>query len=330
MVLIVECESCRSRFRVKKSLLGGTFAIRFRCRTCDGFIVVRNPDMRKIGEVPSPVPSPSPVSPEVSGAPATDPEPDRPAIGIAPTGTSVRIEGAVPLKPAKPDPPVPEVLRVDDLVPFSPGDAVSPGRKITRNTAPGERVATGPRSTIFKRRASVIGAISFIAGLGILLLVGAASYFGPSNHWGEVPAKKSSLTGSSSAALADSKPAYDVRSEDSYILPKTSAGKLFVITGTVKNVGNAWSRGIRIHATLFGKDNQVLMEQTSIAGNMIDKFSLTHTMRIAIEGSLSGHYPEGRGNRDVSPGDSLPFMVVCFEPPGEVESYEVLATNADL
>jgi hypothetical protein len=144
------------------------------------------------------------------------------------------------------------------------------------------------------------------------------------------PAKKPAVPHSPNAASATAKPVFEVQNLDAYILPKTSAGKLFVITGTVKNVGKVPSRGILVRATLFGKDNQVLMEQTSIAGNMIDKFSLAHTMRIAIEGSLSGHYTEGSGNRDVSPGNSLPFMVVCFDPPGVVESYEVLATNAEL
>jgi predicted Zn finger-like uncharacterized protein len=319
MVLVVECESCHSRFRVKKSLLGGTFAIRFRCRTCGGFIVARNPDMPKIGEVPSPVPSPTPVSPEVPGAPATDREPDRP-------------EGAVPFEPAKSDPPVPEVPRIDDLVPFSPVEDASRDRVRTANAAPEKRVATGTRSTAIRKREWAIGVFSFFAGLGILLLLASGAYYlGAFNPWGLSPAKKPAVPHSPNAASATAKPVFEVQNLDAYIPREALAGNLFVITGTVKNVGNASSRGIRIQATLFGKDNQVLIEQTALAGNSIDKFALPHLMRAAIEGHMAAARTEaGTGYHDIPPGNSLPFTVVCFDPPGVVESYEVLATNAEL
>ena len=79
MVMVVECESCHSRFRVKKSLLDSAFAIRFRCRTCDGFIVVRNPEMRKITPTPSTILPASTDALEVSTSPSMHPEPEMPS-----------------------------------------------------------------------------------------------------------------------------------------------------------------------------------------------------------------------------------------------------------
>jgi predicted Zn finger-like uncharacterized protein len=43
MTMVVECESCRSRFRLKKSLLKESNEVLFRCRKCGGSIMVRNP-----------------------------------------------------------------------------------------------------------------------------------------------------------------------------------------------------------------------------------------------------------------------------------------------
>ena len=43
MAMVVECESCRSRFRLNESLLKESKAVRFRCRKCGGSIMVRNP-----------------------------------------------------------------------------------------------------------------------------------------------------------------------------------------------------------------------------------------------------------------------------------------------
>ena len=43
MTMVVECESCRSRFRLKKALLKESNEVRFRCRKCGGSIMVWNP-----------------------------------------------------------------------------------------------------------------------------------------------------------------------------------------------------------------------------------------------------------------------------------------------
>jgi len=44
MVMVIECEDCRSRFRLAKSLFKDSRAIRVRCRKCGGYIIVEYPD----------------------------------------------------------------------------------------------------------------------------------------------------------------------------------------------------------------------------------------------------------------------------------------------
>ncbi len=351
MVIVVECDSCHSRFRVKKSLLDGAFAIRFRCRSCDGYIVVRNPEMRKIAPVPSPAPSPPPTSTEVPAAPATHPGPEMEA-AAAPAPPDAYIEPEMPAVASNPAPTVaggepeassvgnesvfpgeagPGVTRLEDLVPFVPEGEVRTNRDTVSGAGAVKHVAKKKRSTAGRIRAWATGVFALFAGIGILLLLASVAYnIGVFNPWGKSPAKRPSLRGGADAA-ASAKPEFEVRKVDAYIPVRAIAGNLFVVTGTVKNVGNASSRGIRIQATLFGKDNQVLIKQASLAGNYIDKLTIPHMMRAAIEAYLTAaRYEVGTGNYDIPPGSSLPFVVVFFDPPGKVESYKVLATNAEL
>ena len=314
MLMVVECDSCHSRFRVKKTLLEGAFAIRFRCRSCGGIIVVRNPEMRKIAAVPSPTPPLPSVPPEAPAAPAAPPEPVIPAIAD---------------KPAAPAAAVTVTARLENLVPYPPEDEARAGGGGIGRTVAVNRVATATRSTTFKKTAWVIGILLFLAGVGILLFASGAFHFGDSNPEGGSPGRKSSLPGSSGAARASSRPVYDVQKLDSYMLREAIAGNLFVITGTVRNVGKSPSRGIRLRATLFGKDDKVLMEQASIAGNYLDKGTLPYMTRPAIDLHLAERSEEGTGNRDIPPGTSLSFVVVCFDPPEKVEKFKVLAADAD-
>ncbi|MBP2676026.1 MAG: putative ATPase [Deltaproteobacteria bacterium] len=113
-------------------------------------------------------------------------------------------------------------------------------------------------------------------------------------------------------------------------LKKQDTGEsLYVIKGTVTNVGEAASDGIRIRATLLGKDNQVIVQNEAYAGNLIDESLMAHMNRVRIEGFLGMRYGEGNSNRTIPVGMSLPFMVVFFDPPEGVESFTVKAVNVD-
>jgi hypothetical protein len=327
MVMVVECESCRSRFRVKKSLLVGTHAIRFRCRACGGFIVVRNPDMPKITEIPAAPPAhPWPVEPSIAVKPSppekyTDPERPPGTVKTAPPDSYVEPEG--PPVAGDPSAPAGEAVsifdRLEDFVPVVHTAEERFGQDAVGEAGGGKRDATDIRFLAERKRAWAIGVFRLFALLGILLLLASGAYYiGAFNPW------------SSKAASAQAKPVFDLQNLEAYIPREAVAGNLFVISGTVRNVGNAPSRGIRIQATLFGNDNQVLMRQESLAGNRIEKTALSSLTRAAIEGQLAAVRPgTGTGNQDVPPGSFLPFTVVCFDPPGVVESYEVLATISD-
>ncbi len=118
---------------------------------------------------------------------------------------------------------------------------------------------------------------------------------------------------------------FDLKNLKGHLNEQATGERLYVIKGTVTNVGETLSRGIRIQATLLGKDNQAVMQNESFAGNLIDESLMSHMNRVRIEGFLGMRYGEGDVNRDIPVGRSLPFMVVFFDPPEEIQSFTVKA-----
>ena len=163
----------------------------------------------------------------------------------------------------------------------------------------------------------------------ILLLAGGAFFFRDTRPAQELLRKFFPPSGSGNTGSAVEKPAYEIRDMKSSYAKTFIGGNLFVIQGTVANVGKGPSRGIRVQATLLGKDNQALVNNTVFAANLADNTMLRHANRALIEGSLGVRYGEGNVNRDIPAGKSLPFMVVFFDPPGQIEYFTVKALDVE-
>jgi hypothetical protein len=228
-----------------------------------------------------------------------------------------------------PDIPGGKALRVEDLFFHTSaveGDRIPGGGDygpiVIRS--PGRRRNRPPRRPLYRRPLFLAVAIS------ILLLAGGVLYFETTDPGQELLGKWFPSWGSApKASAAAARPAYDVREMKSTAHEKAVAGNLFVVSGTVVNVGKGTSRGIQMRATLLGEDNQVLMENSSLAGNLIYEPTLRHMNRKPIEVYLKmEHRAEGE-RRDILPGKSLPFLVVFFDPPGKIGSFAVHAVDAD-
>jgi hypothetical protein len=186
-----------------------------------------------------------------------------------------------------------------------------------------------------KRRGPSMPTIFLLVVPGILLLAGGAFFFRDTKPAQELlrrffpPSGPANTASPVSTASAVEKPAYEIRAMESSYAEAFIGGNLFVIQGTVANVGKGPSPGIRVHATLLGKDNQALVDSTVFAGNLVDNTMLRHANRAAIEGFLGLRYGVRDVNRDIPAGTSLPFMVVFFDPPGQIESFTVKALDAE-
>ena len=232
-----------------------------------------------------------------------------------------------PTPKAAPDPPeIPGrmALRLEDL--FIHPSAVEGGRipgggdygpKVIRPPGPGWKPP--PRRPLYRRPLFLAAAIS------ILLLAGGTFYFVDGNSG----RKSTDSVIPSRARSTPENSVFDVVNVKGFLIRKPSGEPFYVVKGTVTNIGKALSSGIRIEATLLGKDNQAIVKNGSFAGNVIDESLIPHMNRVRIEGFLGMRHGEGDVNRDIPAGKTLPFMVVFFDPPEGVESFRVKAIDAD-
>jgi len=171
----------------------------------------------------------------------------------------------------------------------------------------------------YRRPFFVVSAISFLLGTG------GAFYFVDGNSGRTSP-------GNVLPARARSVPenaVFDVGNLKGNLNRQASGAPLYVVKGTVTNVGKGMSSGIRIEATLLGRDNQAIVKNGAFAGNVIDESLISHMTRVRIEGFLGMRHGDGDVNRNIPAGKTLPFMVVFFDPPEGVESFRVKAIDAD-
>jgi predicted Zn finger-like uncharacterized protein len=374
MVMVIECESCQSRYRLDKALFKESKAIRVRCRKCGGFIVVANPESSvAVAEAPPPPPQPPAAPPSLSG---TGPEPP-----VVPVGAP---KAEPPPLPEETSRAMDELLRQIDDAPWrppapggppdlfgpSPGDA-SGGKAAPRDRAepyplppdgsealasaledlfanPPPAEAAAPQRDSF-RDADLLNAAGqmpppkvtsrrppytrplflVVAVLWLLLLAGAAFLFGPAGSGKWTLGKALSPPGWAPSENAAARTAYRVRDVTWFTDNAFDGGTLFAVTGTVTNVGPAARDGIRIRATLMGKDNQALSEKEVYAGNRLDNTTLRHTKRDVVDAFLTRPPKDGAVNRQIPSGETLSFIVVFFDPPQKIESVLVRPIPAE-
>jgi hypothetical protein len=169
----------------------------------------------------------------------------------------------------------------------------------------------------------------FIAAAIFVLLLSVSAFYYVEYVDGNSGRKLSGPVFPVPAQSASEHPVFDVQNLKGHHNEQATGERLYVIKGTVTNVGKTASSGIRIRATLLGKDNQAIMQNESFAGNLIDESLMPHMNRVRIEGFLGMRYGEGNANRDIPVGMSLPFMVVFFDPPEGIQSFTVKAMDVD-
>ena len=275
----ITCGDCGARFRLDAALMKGAKGGRVRCRKCGGHIVVLRPEE-------PPVLSVDDLLPMDTEVPALDPR-------EAGAGEDGRREPPPPQKADADLPPPPEASGPsEEIVPPGPERAVTPGGR-----------SHTPKYLLF-------------GGLAILLLAGGTYYFGGTKSLREGLGRFVPGSGATRPGSVAEKPPYDIRNVKTHVDNSPAGGSLFVIRGSVANVGNVPSAGIRIQATLLGKDNEALAEKAAFAGNPLDEASLRRMDRAGIDAAMSNRSGEGNGNKEIPAGKSLPFLVVFFDPPG--------------
>lgn len=205
-----------------------------------------------------------------------------------------------------------------------PSEEYPAGENLAEETA-----VTEPERKAPSRRASSRSTPLVMFVLCLLLLAAGAFYFGTTKPGRERLGKVFPGWGSINAGSVAENTAYDIRGVKWSFDKQTASGDLFVIKGSVANVGKVPSAGIRIQTTLLGKDNEALAETAAFAGNLLDEASLRKMDRPAIDGAMSNRFGEGNVNKEIPPGKALPFTVIYFDPPREIAGVMVKAIDIE-
>ena len=228
--------------------------------------------------------------------------------------------------------PAPIFTRLEDM--FVPPDMEAgpdriplPPEEVPAGENPPEEMAEPePRPKAPPRRASSRSTLLVVSVLGLLLLAAGALYFGTTKPGRERLGKV--FPGWATPPGSVAKTPYDIRNVKWSIEKETASGTLFVVKGEVANVGKSPSAGIGIRATLLGKGNQALAEKTAFAGNPLDNAALGRMDRPAIEAAMSNRFGAGNVNKEIAPGKALPFMIIFFDSPVEIDAVMVKADDA--
>ena len=114
----------------------------------------------------------------------------------------------------------------------------------------------------------------------------------------------------------------------SKFIDNTMHGKLFIITGTVKNEFSGSRKYIKIQGSLFSSGKILAKEVTVYGGNNISDPDLSEMSLADINQRLSNRFGDKKSNFDVKPGRSIPFMVVFSDLPESLEEFTVEAVGS--
>jgi predicted Zn finger-like uncharacterized protein len=111
---------------------------------------------------------------------------------------------------------------------------------------------------------------------------------------------------------------------NSRFVDSQNLGRIFVITGKVKN-GYDHPRGfVQLTGKLFTKGKKLSSSQTVYAGNLISDMDLVNLNADELNKRLNNRFGNNRINSRVQPGKSLPFMVVFTGLPGaQLEEFTI-------
>jgi predicted Zn finger-like uncharacterized protein len=137
----------------------------------------------------------------------------------------------------------------------------------------------------------------------------------------------SALWGGKPAALAA--PKYDLRNVIGYYESGGASPRILVIKGQVANLSTVEKSGIRVHAALLDNADVVLAQQAVYAGNVLSGEAIRKGDRDALSKALENRFGEGLANMHVAPGKAIPFMVVFFDAPANMDSYKLEAKDGE-
>jgi len=120
----------------------------------------------------------------------------------------------------------------------------------------------------------------------------------------------------------------DTLDVDSAFVKNKKAGKLFVITGRIKNGYSDVRSYIKVSGKLYTKGKVLVQKDTVFCGNVLSDIELSNLKLGAIKKRLSNRLGNNKSNMRVKPGQELPFMIVFANLPRNLEEFAIEAEGS--
>ena len=106
------------------------------------------------------------------------------------------------------------------------------------------------------------------------------------------------------------------------------AGKLFAVTGKIKNGYSNARSYIKVTGKLYTKGKNLVQEETVFCGNVLSDIELSNLELSAIKKRLSNRIGDNNSNIKVKPGQTLQFMIIFSNLPSNLEEFAVEAEGS--
>jgi len=113
-----------------------------------------------------------------------------------------------------------------------------------------------------------------------------------------------------------------------YFVTNEKIGQLFVVEGKARNDFSTPMGLIKIKATLFDEQGQVVERQEFLAGNTVSLFQLQTLSEEELHAALQDKVGILSNNTNLQPGMDVPFMAVFANPPDIIQEYELKVVEA--
>jgi hypothetical protein len=101
------------------------------------------------------------------------------------------------------------------------------------------------------------------------------------------------------------------------------AGKIFIITGLIKNEYAEARSFIKITGKLYEPAKKLSHTEQVYAGNVFSELELKSLDMEAIKNRLNNRFGQNRSNVDIKPGQSVPFMIIFSNLTQKLEEFTV-------
>ncbi len=115
---------------------------------------------------------------------------------------------------------------------------------------------------------------------------------------------------------------------NSRFIENESLGRLFIITGEVKNGYSVPRRHIQVNGKIYSQGKQLVRGENVFSGNILSDLDLKNLSFEEIQSRLNTKGGTVMADQDVKPGATVPFMLVFSNLPENLEEFTIEVTGS--